>query len=67
MTYGVRIICILCGQDHVVKVPLEGLMRWRSGGGLIQHEMPELSIDQRELLISNMCPSHTDWGEDDDE
>jgi hypothetical protein len=65
MTYNVEVTCIQCGtRSHVIECPLEGLMRWRAGG-LIQNEMPSLSIEDRELLITRLCPSHMLWDEEE--
>lgn len=52
----VEVTCIVCGARHVVKVPKIGYMLWRSGQALIQDALPELSDDERELLLSNICP-----------
>jgi hypothetical protein len=37
-------------------VPEEGFHNWQ-GGELIQNALPELTADERELLISGTCPS----------
>lgn len=64
MTYSVAVTCIQCGHEHVIACPLEGLMRWRAGG-LIQNEMQSLSIEDRELLITRLCPIHLLWDEEE--
>jgi hypothetical protein len=65
MAYNVEVTCIQCGtRSHVIGCPLEGLMRWRAGG-LIQNEMQSLSIEDRELLITRLCPSHMLWDEEE--
>lgn len=51
---SVHVECRTC--THVEELPIsdEQIARWR-GGELIQNVMPELSADQRELLISGTC------------
>jgi hypothetical protein len=46
--------CIFCGKPHYVWVRPSGYKAWRKGE-LIQSAMPELSKDERELLISGTC------------
>lgn len=52
----VEVKCIICGSAHIVKVPKIGYMLWRSGKASIQDALPGLSDDERELLLSNICP-----------
>lgn len=47
--------CPWCGEEHEVEVPMEGYLAWQSGE-LIQVAMPQLSADEREMLISGVCP-----------
>lgn len=54
MKFPVVIICRSCGHDHDVVVDVDGYDRWR-GGELIQNALPELSAEDRELLISHTC------------
>lgn len=46
--------CIECKKVYKVTVPDEGFYRW-VGGEKIQHALPSLSADDRELLMSHMC------------
>ena len=46
--------CAACNELHVLEVPTDDLMRWRSGE-LIQDALPMLSLDARELLLSGLC------------
>ena len=48
--------CPWCGEEHEVEVPFEGYLAWQNGE-LIQVAMPQLSADEREMLISGICPS----------
>ena len=47
--------CPWCGEEHKVKVPFEGYLAWQSGES-IHVAMPQLSADEREMLISGVCP-----------
>jgi hypothetical protein len=48
--------CCVCGNtSEAGPVDLDGLARWHSGA-LIQEALPELSADDRELLISGTHP-----------
>lgn len=49
------IVCPFCGKTSYVVVPEKGFQDWQAGA-LIQDAMPELSADERELLISGICP-----------
>lgn len=46
--------CPFCGQKQHTKVDLSGFLAWRSGV-LIQDALPELSADDRELLLTGIC------------
>lgn len=46
--------CRLCHKEIVLRVPLDGYLKW-TAGELIQNAMPSLSIADRELLISRTC------------
>jgi hypothetical protein len=46
--------CRLCGNRITFKVNVEGFRKWQQGE-MIQRAMPELSVDLREMLISNTC------------
>lgn len=53
-TLDVEVQCIMCKTTHTVKVPKDGYRKWLNGAR-IQDVMPELSANDRELLISNIC------------
>ncbi len=60
-----RIRCRHCGDDHSVPVQPEQFAAWKSGT-LIQNAMPNLTNEQRELLITQTCQRCWDamWRED---
>ena len=50
----IAVRCVMCHTDHVVDVPRGGFFAWKRGA-FIQDAMPEVSPDDRELLISKIC------------
>lgn len=60
--------CPWCGEEHEVEVPFEGYLAWQSGAS-IQVAMPQLSADEREMLISGICPKcwAETFGEDEED
>ena len=48
--------CVFCGKPHSVIVNHTDYNKWRSGA-LAQSVFDYLSIDDREFLISGICPS----------
>ena len=54
MTAVVAVPCRLCQETTDLKVNFQGFVNWKSGE-LIQDALPELSCDERELLISGTC------------
>lgn len=52
----VAVPCRQCNEVTEINVDLDGFTRWcPPSGELIQDALPELSADQRELLISGTC------------
>ena len=47
--------CICCNKQHVIRVNQEGYKAWRRGE-LIQNALPNVSPEDREMLISGICP-----------
>lgn len=47
--------CVFTGEEYSFEAPTEGLERWLAGE-LIQRAMPEVSLDDREFLISGISP-----------
>lgn len=58
--------CPFCGEQKIIKVPAEGYFAWQSGE-CIQNALPNLSADDREMLISGICPKcwEQTFGEDE--
>ena len=54
--YLVQVQCPVCMEQAHVIVPLSGYLRWQEGE-LIQDVMPSVSADDRERLITGICPS----------
>lgn len=52
---NVRIKCESCGKEFTFPVPVDGFFDWFNDEELIQLAMPELTPEQRELLISQNC------------
>ena len=49
--------CVVCGRIHEpVILDAEKFYRWKVGGEHIQDVFPEMTKDQREILISGTCP-----------
>lgn len=59
--------CPFCGEYHEVMVSEADYAAWQ-GGELVQNAFPYLSADEREILISGVCPkcwAETFGGEDE--
>jgi hypothetical protein len=54
MTAVVAVPCRRCHTVHDLTVNVEKFVSWQAGE-LIQDALPELSLDERELLISGTC------------
>jgi len=54
--YLIETQCPACTQRHVMYVPLEGYIK-RLHGALIQDAYPDMSADDRERLITGLCPA----------
>ena len=51
--------CPFCGEYHEVLVSEADYAEWQ-GGELAQNAFPYLTADEREILISGICPDC--WG-----
>ena len=49
--------CPICGDEHCFEVTEEQFKKYQSGEDYIQNIFPELSADEREMLITGICPS----------
>ena len=47
--------CRLCGEVHTFEVNEEKYREWLKGKGLIQNMLPDLTPEQRELLLTGLC------------
>jgi len=54
-TILVDVKCPFCGTSKAIEVPQSNYNDWRNGK-LAQHAFPTLSLDDREQLISGVCP-----------
>ena len=48
--------CPFCGEAHEIAVNEMDYLDWKDGE-LAQNAFPYLSADEREMLISGICPS----------
>jgi hypothetical protein len=56
-TVKIERVCVNCRAAHVLTVTAKGFAAWDLGkGAYVQDAFPELSPDERELLVSGMCP-----------
>lgn len=53
--YELSLRCLVCGRPKVIKVPKKGYKAWQIDHIPIQHAMPEVSADDREMLMSQIC------------
>ena len=50
------VTCPFCGEEHLISVNTEDYWAWEDGE-LVQNAFPYLSADEREMLISGICPT----------
>lgn len=60
--------CPMCGDTAILSLPEAGYEAWQNGA-MIQNALPDLDADDRERLISGICPSCWDkmFGAPDEE
>lgn len=56
MPMEIECVCPFCGEAHIVTVDAIDYVAWESGSVLVQNAFPYLSADEREMLISGICP-----------
>lgn len=58
--------CPFCGHANFIEVHEDDYWRWQDGA-LVQNAFPYLSADEREMLISGICPKCWDgmFGEEE--
>lgn len=68
MTMLVKTTCPICHCDTYIQVDAEEYACWQAGE-LIQVAMPYLDADEREMLISGICPNCWDdtFGDEDED
>ena len=49
-------VCPFCGKEHAVEVSAADFWEWNDGA-LVQDAFPYLSANEREILISGICPT----------
>ena len=49
--------CPFCGVVRIVTVDAIDYLAWEVGDALAQDAFPYLSADEREMLISGICPT----------
>lgn len=58
--------CPICGHENEIQVYPEDYLKWQAGA-LVQDAFPYLSADDREMLISGICPNCWDKMFNDEE
>lgn len=53
----VECICPFCGKVNEIVVDTVGYTMWEFGDATAQEAFPYLSADEREMLISGICPT----------
>lgn len=56
MMIDLIIPCVFCHNDHIVSVKKEDYWAWQNGKHA-QDAFPYLSVNDREMLISGICPT----------
>lgn len=51
----IEVRCRMCQTLHCFPVNASGFYQWQNENALIENALPELTTDQRELLISGIC------------
>lgn len=54
---AMKIKCKYCNKNFTIDIDEDKYRSWKNGEGLIQDIMPELTSEDRELLISRTCDS----------
>lgn len=60
--------CPVCGKTSILEIDRTGFELWQNGT-FIQQALPNLSADEREMLLTGTHPDCWDamWDEDEDE
>ena len=54
--FKVSVKCRICGAVENIAVSMHGYDKWKAGE-MIQDALPDLSADEREMLLSRTCSS----------
>lgn len=49
-------LCVICKESHFFTMPTEDFRRWAIDRVLIQKALPYFTPDEREMLITQICP-----------
>lgn len=55
ITMSKEVYCRMCGKKHVIIMPAAGYLLWAQRRAKIQDALPNLTADERELLVSGIC------------
>lgn len=55
--FPVETHCPCCGDNNAIFVNIEDYFDWHAGIRSTQEAFPYLDADEREMLISGMCPA----------
>lgn len=58
--------CMVCGRVSTLQVPAEGFIRWQNGD-YIQTALPDLTVEEREMLMTGTHPDCWDTAFPDEE
>lgn len=56
MMLSIKRTCPLCGREQTIMVRQYAYMKWVHKELSLQEAMPELTADEREALLSGICP-----------
>lgn len=56
VTYTTR-PCVVCHESTDMEIPADGFDAWKDRGLYVQDAFPEMSPDEREMLISGTHPA----------
>lgn len=53
----IKVNCEICNEEHWFDMTQLQYKRWTKQKDLIQNIFPEMSVDEREILVSGICSS----------
>lgn len=60
MTIAIATYCPICHTSHDVEVPMDEFFNWQDGA-CVQDAFHSLSAEERERLITGICPECWNW------